>query len=166
MSDDILIARGVWQGDPLSALLNVNGVTINNIEQKILQYADETQIIVTNEKSINEIFQQLMLFEDATGAKTNVQKTEGLFMGKWKNRHDKPFDCKWTNDKVFTLELWIGNKDTSEIIFTELLAKIKSKGSFWKPRKLSLMGRVHVAKIFSIPTHILHELESFTLDFV
>ena len=64
------------------------------------------------------------------------------------NRHDKPFDCKWTNDKVFTLGLWIGNKDTSKIIFTEQLGKIKSKGSFWKPRKLSLIGRVRVVNIF------------------
>ena len=31
-------------------------------------------------------------------------------MGKWKNRHDKPFDCKWTNDKVFALGLWIGKR--------------------------------------------------------
>ena len=64
-------------------------------------------------------------------------------------------------------------KDTSEIIFTEQLAKTKSKGCFWKPRKLSLIGRVRVVNIFSlsrlwyrteffsIPTHILHELESF-----
>ena len=51
-------------------------------EQKILQYADDTQIIVTNDKSIHEVSQQLRLFEDATGAKVNVQKTEGLFMGK------------------------------------------------------------------------------------
>ena len=109
---------------------NKDGITINNIEQKILQYADDTQIIVTNDKCINEVFQQLRLFEGATEAKVNVQKTEGLFMGKWKNRHDKPFDCKWTNDKVFTLRLWIGNKDTLEIIFTGQLAKIKSKGSF------------------------------------
>ena len=52
------------------------------------------------------------------------------------------------NDKVFTLGLWIGNKDTSEIIFTEQLAKIKSKGSFWKPRKFSLIRRVRVVNIF------------------
>ena len=150
MSDDILISRGVWQGDPLSALLyviiaevlgnligsnkDINGITINDTEQKISQYTDDTQMIVTNDKSINEVFQQLMLFEDATGATvltfTLVQKTERLFTGKWKNRHDKLFDCKRTNDKVFTSGLWTGNKDTSEIIFTEQLAKIKSKGSF------------------------------------
>ena len=100
MSDDILIARGVRQGDPLSALLyvtiaevlrnlirsnkDINGITINSIEQKILQYAEDSQIIVTNDKSINEVFQQLRLYEDATGANVNVQETEGLFMGKWK----------------------------------------------------------------------------------
>ena len=50
----------------------------------MLQYADDIQIIVTNDKSINEVLQQLRLSEDATGAKVNVQKTEGLFMGKWK----------------------------------------------------------------------------------
>ena len=63
LPDDILIARGVRQGDPLSALLyviiaevlgnltrsniDINEITINSIEQKILQYADDTQIIVT-----------------------------------------------------------------------------------------------------------------------
>ena len=113
------MARGVQQGDPLSARLyviiaevlgnltrsniDINGITINSIEQKILQYADNTEIIVT---------QRLMYRK---------------LMGKWKNRHDKPFDCKSTNDKVFTLGFWIGNKETSEIIFTEQLAKIKSK---------------------------------------
>ena len=121
MSDGILIARGVRQGDPMSALRyviiaevlenlirsskNINEITINNMEQRILQYEDDTQIIVTNDKSINEVFQQLRLFQDATGAKVIVQKTQGLFMGIWKNRHDRPFDCKWTDDKFFTLGL-------------------------------------------------------------
>ena len=47
-------------------------------------------------------YEQLRLFEDAIGAKVNLQKTEGLFTGKWKNRHDKPFDRKWTNDKFLS----------------------------------------------------------------
>ena len=95
-----------------------------------------------------------------------------------KNRHDKPFVCRWTNDKVFALGLWVGNKDTAEIVFTEQLVKIKSKGTYWKPRKLSLIGRERVAdifvlsrlwyrtEIFSIPPHILRELESYIIEFV
>ena len=64
------------------------------------------------------------------------------------------------------------------MVFTEQLAKIKSKGSYWKPRKLSLIGRVCVAnifilsrlwyraEIFSIPPHIFRELESYIAELV
>ena len=70
----------------------------------------------------------------------------------------------WTNNNVFTLGLWIGNKDTAEIVFTELLAKIKSKGS-------SLIGRIHVTNIFVLfrlwyTPHILRELDSYIIEFV
>ena len=60
LTDEILITRGVRQGDPPSALLyiivaevlrnlirtnkDIKGITIKEIEQKILQYADDTQI--------------------------------------------------------------------------------------------------------------------------
>ena len=78
LTDEIEVIRGVRQGDPLSALLyviiaevlgnqirsnrNISGVTIRNIEQKILQYADDTQIIVSNNSPINEVFKQLRLY--------------------------------------------------------------------------------------------------------
>ena len=71
-------------GNLIRSNKDINEITINSTEQKSLQYADNTQIIVTNDKSISEVFQQLRLYEDATGAKVNVQKTEGLFIGKWK----------------------------------------------------------------------------------
>ena len=103
-------------GNQIRSNQNISGVTIRNIQQKILQYANDTQITVSDNSSTAEVFKQLRLYEEATGAKINIGKTEGLFMGKWNNRHDKPFDCKWTNDKVFALGLWIGNKDTAEIV--------------------------------------------------
>ena len=40
-------------------------------------------------------------------------------------RHDKPFDCKWTNDKLMVLGLWVGNTDTSELIFREQMSKVQ-----------------------------------------
>ena len=91
LTDEIEITRGVRQEDPLSARLyvilaevlgnqirsnqSISGITIRNIEQKILQYADDTQIIVSSSSSKTEIFKQLRLYEEATGAKINIGKT-------------------------------------------------------------------------------------------
>ena len=127
-------------GNQIRSDQNISGVTIRNIEQKILQYADDTQIIISNNSSIAEVFRQLSLYEEATGVKTNIGKTEGLSMGKWKNRHDKPFDCKWTGDKVFALGLWMGNKDTAETVFTEQLAKISQMDHTGNPENFHSLG--------------------------
>ena len=65
---------------------------------------------MTNYSSLKETFKELEKYEKATGAKINIEKTEGLFIGKWRNRHDKPFDCKRTNGNVMALGLWVGNR--------------------------------------------------------
>ena len=133
---------------------------------------------MTNDSSVKEAFKELEKYEKATGAKINIEKTEGLFIGKWRNRHDKPFDCKWTNDKVMALGLWVGNTNTSELIFREQMSKVRNKLQFWRARGLSVMSRVRVVnvfvlsrlwyrtEIFSIPQTILKELEKDILDFV
>ena len=99
-------------------------------------------------------------------------------MGKWRNRHDKSFDCKWTNGKVMALGLWVGNTHTSELIFREQMSKVKNKLQFWRARNLSVTSRVHVVnvfvlsrlrhrtEIFSIPPTVLKELDKEILDFV
>ena len=100
--------RKLRQGDPLRALLyiivaevlgnlirtnkDIKGITIKEIEHKILQYADDTQIVVTNDESIPKVFRELKEYELATGAKVNIRKTEGLFIGKWKNSTDDNVD--------------------------------------------------------------------------
>ena len=112
------------------------------------------------------------------GAKINMEKTKGLFIGKLRTRHDKPFDYKWTNGKVMTLGLWVGNADKSELIFIEQMLKVKNKLQFWRARSLSVIGSVHVVnvfvlsrlwyrtEIFSIRPTILKEIEKEILDFV
>ena len=38
---------------------------------------------MTNDSSVKETFKELEKYEKATGAKINIEKTEGLFIGKW-----------------------------------------------------------------------------------
>ena len=46
----VLIAEVL--GNQIRSNQNIKGVTIQDIEQKILQYADDTQIFVTNDSSV------------------------------------------------------------------------------------------------------------------
>ena len=72
LSEEIIIERGVNQGDPLSTLLyiivaevlgnqirsnqNIKGVSINGTEEKLFQYADDTNPIMSDDNSLNELF--------------------------------------------------------------------------------------------------------------
>ena len=105
----------------------IRGVKISNSELKILQYADDTEIFATTEESIEEIFKVIQKYEKGTGAKANVEKTEGLWLGSWKKGTDRPFNLDWKNSKVKALGIWIGNEDTSNENFIEQQSKIKSK---------------------------------------
>ena len=70
----------------------IRGIKISNSELKILQYAVDTEIFATTEESIEEIFKVIQKYEKGTGAKINAkktkQKTEGLWLGSWKERSD------------------------------------------------------------------------------
>ena len=51
---------------------------VNNSEKEIMQYADDTELFVTDDESINQIFFELKCYETATAAKVNVEKNRGL----------------------------------------------------------------------------------------
>ena len=48
---------------------------------------------------MEHVFEEIQLFQLATGAKANLEKTEELWLGKWKNRAGNPFGCKWKTQK-------------------------------------------------------------------
>ena len=126
----------------------IKGVKISGSELKILQYADDTEIFATMEDSIKEIFNVIGKYESSTGTKINVEKMEGLWLGSWKQRTDKPFNLDWKNSKVKCLCIWIGNEDTTNKNYIEQQSKVKNKLKFWKRARLSLIGKIKVLKTF------------------
>ena len=77
-----------------------------------------------------EVYKELGDYEKATGAKINYNKTKGLWLGKWKNRKDDPFEnyyqqnsqkIKWTNKNIKYLGIYVGNENPALQTFQEIL---------------------------------------------
>ena len=125
------------------------------LEHKIVQFADDTNACVSSISSLNELFLVLKEYEKATNAKVNVDKTEALWVGKWKNRTDKPLNLKWTNSHIKFLGIYVGNKvgasgtkNIADLNFAEQIESIKNKMSYWRGKGVSIMGRAKVLNIF------------------
>ena len=50
-------------------------MSINGTEEKLFQYADDTNPTISDENSFNELFKELEINQKATGSKVNVAKT-------------------------------------------------------------------------------------------
>ena len=164
---------GVRQGCPLSALLyvlviellaiqlrsnpNIVGFEIQGKRIISTHFADDAVIKITQNRCFKEVYKDLKDYELATGAKVNLEKTVGLWVGKWKGRTDDPFldidpeqtrKIEWTNKNVKYLGVYVGNDRPDVQTFSELVPKMQRRLNFWKPLALPLLGKSRVIEIY------------------
>jgi hypothetical protein len=161
--------RGIRQGCPISANLfviivevlamairrnpRIQGITINNHNFKISQYADDTVLYLANQQSLKIALIILDLFSKCTGLRMNRDKSESVWIGASSNFLHKPYELKWTNSPVKTLGLYL-TKDKDEmtkINFNDKLGKIETLTKLWNLRKLTLKGKILIINTLIIP---------------
>ena len=64
-----------------------------------------------NPESMSVLLDLLEKFERLSGSKINCTKSEAMWLGKWKNREDTPFNVKWPKDSVFALGIHFSNSE-------------------------------------------------------
>ena len=76
-------------------ILEIKGIVINQVETKLLQYANDTTAVFSDLESAHKLFQLLPKFKELSGFKVNSSKIEGLWIRSLKNNEMKPLRIKW-----------------------------------------------------------------------
>ncbi len=203
LTDRIPIGSGVRQGCPLSALLyvmviellalqlranpNVVGFSVGGENIVSSHYSDDAVIKILQNRCFKEVYKDLQLYEEGTGARVNYDKTKGLWLGKWRGRTDDPFSglyrdagmaVRWTSANVKYLGIYVGNDDPAAETFREIVPKVKRRLNYWKPLSLPILAKARVIEIFHasklwyagsfypIPEALLREVDDAFVDYI
>ena len=157
-SEFFSLERGVRQGCPLSGLLivigieilaraikndaGIKGIKVGEKEIKVSLYADDTTVFVRDLDSITHLLSLLDKFKNLSGLEMNTKKTEGMWLGCWKNNTETPFGFHWPRDPTKALGIFFSydlNK-SNELNF------VKKKSKFRKDTKLLEKTKSHTSR--------------------
>ena len=99
-------------------------------------------------ESLGHLLSEVRLYERASGSRLNQAKTEGLWLGRWRGRQDKPYGFTWKSTRLKVLGVWIGDGTCGRANFAEQYVAIMAKLRSWQVRPLSELGKVRVANMF------------------
>ena len=157
MSSSFPIERSVRQGCPLSMMLyvifqeplylaikantNIISPTFpNGLTVKVQGFADDSSVIVSTDKSLEETHSVIIRFEKATGASLNKNKTTVMGVGNWAKRSIWPLDwVKSVNStRILGIYFHCSYEETLERNWNEVITKMKKSCNMLTQRKLSL----------------------------
>ena len=166
------VTRGIRQGCPLSAYLfilvaeilatgirqekTITGFNIGTKEIRSVQMADDATLFLDGPLSLQRSLLLFRKFSIISGLCLNLSKSEALGLGKYNNLHkrkEKPYGLLWKEKYIKTLgiEYSIDPKETIKINFDKKLTKIQNLLNLWRPRNLTIKGKITVIKSIVLP---------------
>ena len=189
------LSRGIRQGCPISTLLyvlvaetlaeavreesEIKGIRLpDGLISKWVRYSDDGNATLSDFKSVNKLFVLLEIYQRASGAKVNLQKTQGFLMGKLRYEKDTPLDIRWTNEKNKILGFYFGKTDVSKDNWEPTIAKIKLLLNIWCRKKLTLNGKVtvvnslatngiwYLSNLIELPNKYAKQIDTIIFNFI
>ena len=164
------IHRGCRQGDPIASYLfllsaqilylmvfyncKINGITINNNQYKISQFADDTTLFLDGTSdSLKAALNTLEIFGSLSGLVVNKDKTKLIWLGKKKRSTDMYDTCEnlvWgaTEFDLLGLHFSVDLENITTLNYLPILNKCQKIINQWKRRKLSPLGKITIIKTF------------------
>ena len=167
------IGRGCRQGDPVSSYIfllcvevmaimirnnnNIKGLSYCNHEYKILQYADDTALILDgSEHSLENALSLIGQFAKFSGLKPNYNKTVCVKIGSLRNSNIilcRNYELTWSQDpfKFLGIIFSVNLADMEDINFLPKIQETINLIKSWSRRLLSTNGRITVVKTILLP---------------
>ena len=189
------LGRGVRQGDPLSPYLfimaietfahavrkniDIKGFTYKNIDVKLIQFADDTNSILSDINSVKIFFEMLSKFETCSGLKVNKEKTEAMWIGSFRDRNFAPLGFSWKKGiKILGIYVTYDEREMINKNFTDKIQSVKDTIAVWKSRNLSFIGKnliikslllskfTYVASLLTVSNEVIKQVDYLAQQFV
>uniref|UniRef100_A0ABM0MSU2 Uncharacterized protein LOC102804495 n=1 Tax=Saccoglossus kowalevskii TaxID=10224 RepID=A0ABM0MSU2_SACKO len=143
---------------------DISGIKIRETEIRAAAFADDMTCFVSNVESAGALFALLNIFRSCSGLKINKEKSEGAWLGKWRNKKESMFGVKWPTSpiKIVGIHFSYDKRDNYARDVNKAVSNMKMIFNSWKRRKLSLFGKVLIIKTFGI-SQFSYILNSITL---
>jgi len=164
----------------IQANLAIKGLVLPRASVPLLVlslYADDTSVISSSDAAMMAVFDTYALFEAGTGAKLNMDKCKGLWLGAWRDRVHAPVPIEWSSSKLKVLGVFIKNGNVDTANWHPRIEAVENCLSSWRSQSLSYSGKAlvinalalsriwYVASLVHMPPWVLAELNSIIFKF-
>ena len=130
----------------------------NGREIKLLQFADDTNGVLSDTTSAKMFLKLVKEFGKVSGLLLNKNKTDAAWLGSQKDNNDAPLGISWPKSplKIFGVYMSYDENENSKLNFENKLKICKTIFDSWKSRNLSILGKVLILKTFIISQFFIH----------